>query len=170
MARDFEDIHDLDDLNGDELRTVVREHLADHEGLDGDRITVQVDHGMVILGGVVGTDGERLIAERVVTDVLGIERVRNDIFVEATQRATEPETAEESRSSADRSIRPDGQQPGEDDMPREAEDEEVQEDLDADLYGTTDVSKAIEEGTPWIPPDSPTQEGFTRGGEFGENH
>ena len=30
--------------------------------------------------------------------------------------------------------------------------------------------KAIEEGTAWIPPESPTQEGFTGRDETGENH
>ena len=38
------------------------------------------------------------------------------------------------------------------------------------LYGTTDVQKTIEEGTAWIPPESPTPEGLTDRGEFGEDH
>jgi hypothetical protein len=169
MARDYEDIHDLDDLNGEELRSVIRDHLAEHNGLDGDRITVQIDHGTVILGGTVGTDGERLIAERVVTDVLGIERVQNEIFVDATQRATNPEAIDEKLAKSDQT---EGLALGDREVTvqAEAEDEEVREDLDADLYGTTDVRKAIEEGTAWNPPDSPTQEGFTGRGEIGENH
>jgi hypothetical protein len=47
------------------------------------------------------------------------------------------------------------------------------EDEDAQLYGTTDLSHAIEEGTSWIPPEAPTPEGFPgqdERGEFGEDH
>ena len=45
MARDFEDIHDLDDLSDDELRGLVREHLAAHNALDIDDLTVLVEDG-----------------------------------------------------------------------------------------------------------------------------
>jgi hypothetical protein len=47
------------------------------------------------------------------------------------------------------------------------------EDLDARLWGTTDVGKAIAEGTPWIPPESSTQEGLegtADGPTPGEDH
>jgi hypothetical protein len=47
------------------------------------------------------------------------------------------------------------------------------EDEDAQLYGTTDVGHAIEEGTSWIPPEAPTPEGFPgqdERGELGEDH
>ena len=33
MARDFENIHNIDELSDDELRGLVREHLAAHNGL-----------------------------------------------------------------------------------------------------------------------------------------
>ena len=42
MARAFEDLHDLDDLNDDELRQLVRSHLDSEQGLDSDDITVVV--------------------------------------------------------------------------------------------------------------------------------
>ena len=77
MARDFEDIRDLDDLNDDEMRQLVRERIAEHTGLDPDDITVRVEAGQVVLEGRVGTDGERRIAEHVVTDVVGIVDVRD---------------------------------------------------------------------------------------------
>ena len=35
-----------------------------------------------------------------------------------------------------------------------------EDELDARLYGTHDVMSAIEQGTSWVPPESPTQEGF----------
>src|SRR5579884_4160058 len=66
MARDFEDLHELDDLSDDELRGLVRDHLAAHNALDIDDLTIRVQDGLVILEGRVGTDGERLIAEHVV--------------------------------------------------------------------------------------------------------
>ncbi|HEY5060341.1 MAG TPA: BON domain-containing protein [Gemmatimonadaceae bacterium] len=168
MARDFEDINDLDDLSDDELRGVVRDHLAAHNGLDIDDLSVRVDQGTVILGGRVGTDGERLVAEHIVTDTLGIEHYRNDIFVDRTRRATSPEAADEHLVDEDRR---EGLLLGDRAVPISPEVEEVADDLDADLYGTTDVRKAIEDGTPWIPPESPTQEGFVdQQGETGENH
>jgi hypothetical protein len=168
MARDFEDINDLDDLNDDELRGVVRDHLAAHNGLDIDDLSVRVDKGTVILSGRVGTDGERRVAEHIVTDTLGIEHYRNDIFVDSTRRATSPEAADEHLVDEDRR---EGVLLGDRAVPISPEVEEVADDLDADLYGTTDVRKAIEDGTPWIPPESPTQEGFVdQQGETGENH
>jgi hypothetical protein len=56
-------------------------------------------------------------------------------------------------------------------LPLDPETETLQEDIDVELYGTTDVGKSIADGTAWIPPESPTQEGIinTRG-ETGENH
>ena len=33
MARDFENIHDIDDLSDDELRDLVRDTLAEHKGI-----------------------------------------------------------------------------------------------------------------------------------------
>jgi hypothetical protein len=92
MARDFEDLHDLDDLDDGELRGLVREHLSAHNALDIDDLTVNVDNGLVILDGRVGTDGERLIAEHIVTDLIGAPRVRNRIFVDrrASRRRGSP--------------------------------------------------------------------------------
>ena len=140
MARDFEDIHDLDDLSDGELRALVREHLAAHNALDIDDFTVQVEDGIVVLSGRVGTDGERLIAEHVVTDLVGTQRCRNEVFVDPARRAISPEA------------------------------ESAEENVDAELFGTTDLGQAIQDGTPWIPPESPTQEGFTERNEFGEDH
>src|SRR5215213_1358841 len=102
MARDFEDIHDLDDLSDDELRGLVRERLAAHNALDIDDLTVRVDNGKVILSGRVGTDGERLIAEHVVTDLVGTQDYRNDIFVDPSRRATSPEAVDEHLVDEDR--------------------------------------------------------------------
>ncbi len=167
MARDFEDLHSIDDLNDDELRGLVREHLAAHNALDIDDFTIEARNGLVILNGRVGTDGERLVAEHVVTDLVGAERCQNNVFVDPTRRATNPEAVDEHLANEDRV---EGLLLGDKPVPIEPETETVQEDLDAELYGTTDVGHAIQDGTPWIPPESPTQEGFTGRNEFGEDH
>ena len=167
MARDFENIHNIDELSDDELRGLVREHLAAHNGLDIDDLTVRAENGMVILGGRVGTDGERLIAEHVLTDVVGAQRYRNEIFVDPARRAVSPEAIDEHLVDEDRR---EGLQLGDRALPLEPEADHLEEDLDTDLYGTTDVQRAIEGGAAWIPPEGPTQEGFTGRGEIGEDH
>jgi hypothetical protein len=167
MARDFEDIHDLDDLTDGELRGLVREHLAAHNALDIDDLTVRVDNGTVILEGRVGTDGERLIAEHVVTDLIGAKTCQNNIFVDPSRRAVSPEAVDEHLADEDQR---EGLLLGDKPVPLSPEAEHRQEDLNAELYGTTDVQEVIESGTAWIPPESPTQEGFTGRDEFGEDH
>lgn len=166
MARDFEDINDIDDLSDGELRGVVREHLAAHQGLDIDDLTVQVDDGTVILTGRVGTDGERLVAEHIVTDVVGVKAVRNEIFIDPNRRAESPEAADESIVDDSEHA---GLLLGDRAVPLSPEVEDRTPQLDADLFGTSDVHTSIADGTSWIPPESPTQEGFLTN-EEGENH
>lgn len=167
MARDFEDLHDLDDLSDDELRGLVREHLAAHKALDIDDLTIRADNGTVILDGRVGTDGERLIAEHVVTDLIGAQKVRNNIFVDPARRAVSPEAIDEHLVDEDAR---EGLLLGDKPVPLDPEAESLADDIDHELYGTTDVGHAIQDGTAWIPPESPTPEGFTERGEFGEDH
>ena len=170
MARDFEDIHDLDDLSDDELRELVREHLAADNALDLDDLSVRVENGRVVLEGRVGTDEERRIAEHVVTDGLGIENVENNIFVDPVRRAESPEAADD--HLADEALR-EGRLLGDTPVGLSPEAEHLEEDVDAMLYGTTDVQHAIEEGTAWIPPEGPTPEGYIgqdERGELGEDH
>jgi hypothetical protein len=168
MARDFENIHDIDELSNDELRGLVREHLAANNMVDIDEITVCSENGTVVLGGRVGTDGEKQVAEKVVTDVLGVENVRNEIFVDPIRRAMNPEAADEAVVNEDEH---EGLLLGDRPLPISPEVEGVHEDIDVELYGTTDVHKAIADGTAWIPPEGPTPEGFTQQpGDGGEDH
>lgn len=168
MARDFEDINDLDDLSDDELRGIVREHLQANNAIDIDDITVRVEDGVIVLGGRVGTDGEKLIAEHVVTDVLGAEQVRNEIMVDANRRAESPLAVDEHLVDEDRR---EGLLLGDRAVPLSPETEGVQDDMDHELYGTTDVGHAIADGTAWIPPESPTPEGFlNERNASGEDH
>jgi hypothetical protein len=156
MARDFEDIDNVEDLSDDELRGLIRERLRDHRGLDPADITVRVRDGEVELSGRVGTDGERRVAEHVVTDTLGITAVRNDLVVDELRRAESPEAADDSIADEDEHA---GLLLGDRPMPLSPEAEHLEEDLDARLFGTSDVGSAIQDGTAWIPPTSPTQEG-----------
>jgi hypothetical protein len=156
MAHDFEDIHDLDDLNDDEMRALVRTHLAADEGIDERDITVQVEDGFVTLGGTVGTEAELRIAEHIVTDVLGIEQYDNQLAVDPMRRATTSIDIDEHLAEEDAA---EGRLLGDRPVPLNPEAEHLVEDLDARLYGTTDLHAAIEDGTAWIPPESPTPEG-----------
>lgn len=167
MARDFEDIHDLDDLSDGELRDLVRQHLAANNGIDLDDLTVTVDQGVVMLDGRVGTDEERQVAEHVVTDVLGIERYENRIFVDPSRRALTSEDIDEHLAQEDRE---EGLLLGDKPAPLETTVEYEEDDESARQFGTTDVTKSIEEGVTWIPPESPTPEGLSERGEFGEDH
>ena len=168
MARDFENIHNIDDLSDDELRGLVIEHLKAHNALDIDDITVRAQDGAVILGGRVGTDGEKLIAEHVVTDILGAATVRNEIFVDQMRRAQSPIAIDEHLVDEDEH---EGLLLGDRPLPLEPGTEGVQDDIDHELYGTTDVGHAIADGTAWIPPESPTQEGFINDrNDTGERH
>ena len=161
MAHDFEDIHDLDDLNDDELHALVRTHLAAEEALDEREIRVRVEDGFVTLSGTVGTEAEQRIAEHVVTDVIGIEQYENLLAVDPMRRAISPMAMDEHLAEEEAT---EGLLLGDRAVPLSPEAEHLEEDLDARLYGTTDVGEAIEEGTAWIPPESPTPEGRDVGG------
>jgi hypothetical protein len=156
MGHDFEDIDDVEDLSDTELRDVVRDRLAEHRGLDPRDITVSVHDRVVALDGRVGTDSERRIAERVVTDLMGIETVRNNLVVDSLRRAESPEAIDDHIADEDEHS---GLLLGDRAVPFSAEAEHLEEDLDSRLFGTTDVGNAIESGTSWTPPTSPTQEG-----------
>jgi hypothetical protein len=160
MARDYEDLNDIGDLSDDELRILVRDRLDAHNALDIDDLTVHVRDGTVILGGRVGTEGERLIAEHVVTDLVAAAGVRNEILVDPIRRAESPEAIDEHLVDEDRRA---GLQLGDRPTSQSPEVEEREPPIDADLYGTTDVRTSISDGTPWVPPESPTPEGNSEG-------
>lgn len=169
MAHDYEDMHNIEGLDDRELRDLVREQLAEHPSLDIDDITVLVADASVSLTGSVGTDGERRIAEHILTDVLGITEFTNDLLVDPMRRAESPAAAdlavEENRSGA---------LIGDVAVPFSAEAEHLADELQDDVAGTTDYTRVMEDGMTWNPPDGPTPEGM-RGSdagpeEMGEQH
>ena len=156
MPRDFEDMFDLDDLSDQELRDLVRGELERHEGVDADSIVVRVSEGVVRLSGRVGTEGERRIADHLMSDVIGLRQFENEVVVDPIRRDEAPEGADQ--ASAD-TAEGSGEPLGDPDGPRDGEHPNDDE-LDARLYGTHDVQAAIGEGMSWVPPESPTQEGY----------
>ena len=162
-AHDYEDTHDIDDLDDRELRDLVREHLAAHPALDIDEITVTVKEGMISLTGRVGTDGEKRIAEHVITDTLGIVEFTNDLLVDSLMRAESPQAIDD--HLADEEMRS-GVLLGDSPEPDEADGEFHAGRTPDDIDGTVDYEKAMGEGTSWNPPEAPTPEGL-RGSDAG---
>ena len=158
MAHDFEDMHNIEQLDDRELRDLVREQLGAHNALDVDDITVSAKDGMVTLSGRVGTDGERRIAEHVLTDVLGIEEFTNDLVIDPLRRAESPNAVDESLEDEERRS---GVLLGDVEVPFSAESAHLADDGDAELEGSTDYQNVMERGVAWIPPEGPTPEGMS---------
>ena len=168
--RDYENLHDIEELDDRELRDLVREQLAAHTALDIDDITVTATNGNVVLAGRVGTDGERRVAEHVLTDVLGLVEYTNDLVVDPLRRAESPLDIDDHLADEERRA---GTLLG-DMAPPESDEAALEATTDEDLDGTTDVQRSISEGLSWNPPESATPEGL-RGSdagpeEMGERH
>ena len=171
MARDFEDLNNIEHLDDRELRGMIREHLAAHNGLDIDDISVEVNNGAVALSGRVGTEGERRIADHILTDVLGITDFRNDLVIDPIRRAESPVDIDEHLAEEDRE---EGLLLGDRAVPLTAESEHLADLPGPDLGGTTDVSESIERAAGWNPPEGPTPEGLSGTDaapeDYGEQH
>lgn len=157
MAHDYEDIHNIDSLDDRELRDLVREQLASHGALDIDDITVSAAEGTVTLSGRVGTEGERRIAEHVVTDVLGIQAVTNDLVIDPLRRGVSPMAVDEHLADEDARS---GTLLGDVPVPLSPEAEHLADAVNDDVGGTTDYQQMMESGMTWNPPESPTPEGM----------
>ena len=171
MARDYEDLQNLDQLDDREIRDLVRERLAAHNGLDIDDIVVTVQNGAIALSGRVGTEGERRIADHILTDVLGVQEFTNDLVIDPIRRAESPIDIDEHIDDEERTA---GLLLGDRAVPLSPEAEHLADDSEENLEGTTDVGNAIESATAWTPPTSPTPEGMAGTDaapeEFGEQH
>jgi hypothetical protein len=156
MQRDFEDVFDIEDLDPDELRRLVSDTLRENRSIDPLDITVHVRNDKVILAGRVGTDTEKRIAERVVADRIGLTNLQSQLVVDPIRRATSPEAADENVSDEEQH---EGLLLG--DAPRNHTDstDHLATHAEDELLGTVDRTEAIEDGIPWIPPESPTPEG-----------
>jgi hypothetical protein len=156
VEKDYEDIDEIDELSDGELRALVRDRLEEQVAFDPNDVEVSVRGGVVTLSGRVGTEQELRIVEHVVTDLIGIKEVKNNLVVDPIRRAESPTAADE--HLVDEELHEGillGDRPGNQDP----EAEHLHEDIRAELFGTTDVQESIEEGIPWNPPDGPTPEG-----------
>jgi hypothetical protein len=169
--RDYENMHDIEELDDRELRDLVREQLSAHSALDVDDITVTVVDNRVTLSGRVGTEGERRVADHVLTDVLGIVEFSNDLVVDQIRRAESPVDIDEHLADEERRA---GTLLGEVASPRSDEAVYRADGSAGDLAGTTDYEQAMGDGLTWNPPESPTPEGFSGSDagpeEMGERH
>ncbi len=156
MARDYEDIFDLEDLDEGELKRLVRQVLRDYPSIDPDDITIHVQGDKVILAGRVGTAEEKRIAERIVGDRIGITNVESQLTVDQLRRSLNPEAADESVAFEESTEMTVSDQTL---THRSDTDRAMAIDPEAEYTGTTDRQQAIEDGVPWIPPESPTPEG-----------
>jgi hypothetical protein len=158
VEKDYEDLSSIDDLSDGEVRALVRDRLDEQRAFDPDDIDISVRNGVVQLSGRVGTEEEFRIIERVVSDLVGITRVKNGMVVDPIRRAQSPEAIDE--HLADEELH-EGLLLGDRPRPQSDEAADVHEDLRAELFGTTDVQESIADGIPWVPPESPTPEGVS---------
>ena len=171
MAQDYENIDDTADMSDGELRAFVRDRLEEQLAFDPDDIEVAVRNGVVRLSGRVGTESEYRVVDHIVTDVLGLSEVNNELVVDPIRRAESPIAIDEHLADEDAHegllL---GDRPGTD----SPEADHLHEDVRAELFGTADVQKSIEGAIPWIPPESPTPEGLSgtdaAPGVLGEDH
>jgi hypothetical protein len=156
VEKDYEDIRDTDDLSDNELRALVRDTFEQQMAIDPDDVDVAVRAGTVTLSGRIGTEEELRIAERIVTDMVGIKNLRNNLVVDPIRRAESPEAIDE--HLVDEELH-EGLLLGDRPRPEDPEAEHLHENIRAELFGTADVQQSIEGAIPWNPPDGPTPEG-----------
>ena len=158
-------------MSDGELRSLIRDRLDEQVSFDPADVEVEVSRGVVRVSGRVGTESEMRVIEHLLTDVIGIATVENDIVVDAIRRAESPKAIDD--HLADEAAH-EGLLLGDRARSESPEAEHLREDSDAERDGTADVGVAISEAIPWTPPDSPTPEGM-RGsdadtGAAGEEH
>lgn len=155
MAGDYENLYNLENLSDDELRDLVYQEFREIPEIDPDLVEVRVERGAVSLDGRVGTEQELQQIEHVLTDILGVSSVRNDLVVDELVRGERSEAADD---AAAEEIDSDAQT-GTGARRTEDSARHLLGDTAAELYGTHDPQQATEDGTAYEPPDRPVQEG-----------
>lgn len=158
MEKDYENVSDRDNLSDNELRALVRDEFEAQLAFDPDDVDIAVSSGVVRVSGRVGTEAEFRIVERVVTDLVGLDNLKNELVVDPIRRAESPEPIDE--HVVDEELH-EGLLLGDRARPEDPEAEHLQENMRAELFGTTDVQEAISGAIPWNPPDGPTPEGVS---------
>ena len=155
MASDFEDFYDIESLSDDELNALVREELEDQPDIDAAGLEVRVAEGKVTIGGRVGTEAEVQAIESLLTDVLGVPSLNNELVVDELRRIEQPEAADEANARV--YATPRGQRGGADRTEDSAA--HLLDDTGGEQFGTGDVREAIERGLSYNPPSTHVQEG-----------
>lgn len=153
-------INDIDNMGDDELQAFVLQELREYPDLDVELLQVDVRDGAVRVSGRVGTEQEVQQVQNILTDVLGVERMSNELVIDELTRGERSEAADDAwveDNEAD-------SQMGEQRIRTSDTAAHLMEDLDAEHFGTHDMHDAIERGVPYEPPDHGTQEGI-HGGE-----
>ena len=159
MADDFDNSDEIRNLSDEELTSHIRAELTSQKAFDSDDIELSVRDGAVTVSGRVGTEEELRIVDHVLTDVIGISDVTNNLVVDTLRRAVSPEAIDEHTADEEEHS---GLLLGDVPRPFSPEAEHLADFSSRDTEGTHDVQDAIEGAEPWIPPESPTPEG--RGG------
>lgn len=154
MAReDFTDAYNPEDMTDDDLYDTVVQLFREHPNLDADWIDVEVKDGVITLSGRVGTDGEIMVAESVLSDTLGVESYVNQLVVDSTHRADQPEAADDAAGDVDGP-------PTDPDRHQMDTAKHLAEDLESDAFGAEDMQTAIQEGKTYEPPNRNTPGGY----------
>lgn len=156
MARDYEDLYDLDNQDDTDIYDLIRQELNEYQDIDTDLLDIRVENGFVILAGRVGTEQELQEVQYVVSDLLGIANFSNEIVIDELVRAEHSEGADDAIVE-DEEVR--AQVLGESGERTDPQADHLQEDLDGQLYGTRDLQSAVSRGETYEPPDRPVQEG-----------
>jgi hypothetical protein len=150
-----DDFYDIENMTDEELEMLVREQLDEQPDLDATGLEVTASEGRVTVGGRIGTEAEYQAIERVLTDVIGIADVTNELLVAGLRRVQQDDAADV--ANAELYNRPRGQRGGADRTEDTAA--HLLDDTGAEQYGTNDVGEAVERGYSYNPPDKPIQEG-----------
>jgi hypothetical protein len=155
VADDYEGIYDTDGMDDAELAELVRDRIGEHVGLDPAAIDVTARNGAVRVAGRVGSEAEYQAVTMVVTDLLGVERIRNELTIDRLSRTAYDEAADVAGTQfqADRLGRRGGADRTEDSAAH------LLDDPGAEQFGTGDVGEAVERGYSYDPPRTPFQDG-----------
>ena len=163
MADDYENTDDIANLTDNELRELVISELKSRNSLDADDVSVHVKNGKVRVAGRVGTEVELRTVDHILTDVLSIKDVRNQLVVDEIHRAESPEAIDEHLVDEDEHA---GLLLGDAATQQDPEAEHILVDRKLNPSVTHDVNEAIEAAEPWVPPEGPTPEGVA-GQDYG---
>ena len=157
MAREYDDLYDVANLDDGELKDLILQQLREYPDIDVDLVEVEVEQGQVRLAGRVGTEQEVQTAESVVTDLLGVNRVQNELVIFDAVRGERSEAADEAlveEMEADPQLSVGTGTSNTSDTAQH-----LVEDLEAEQFGTHNPQEAVERGTAYEPPDRAIQRG-----------